>query len=85
MLPMLCPTCYTKAGPHPKQRGKVKWFDPRKHYGLIAADDGEDVYFHRRQIVQGDERGAHEGQAAWFHVRRASKGPEALNVELDGE
>jgi cold shock CspA family protein len=83
--PMLCPTCFMKVGPLPKQRGVVKWFNPGKHYGFIGVEEGEDVFFHQRQIIGSDERETHEGQTARFHMRYAEKGPEALNVELLGE
>ena len=42
--PMLCPTCFTKVGPLPKQRGVVKWFNPGKHHGFISVEEGEDVF-----------------------------------------
>ncbi len=38
--PVLCPTCFMKNGPLPKQRGKVKWFSSRKRYGFIVAGEG---------------------------------------------
>ncbi len=79
--PVLCTTCFMKAGPWPKQQGQVKWFNSRKHYGFIVAQEGEEIFFHQRQIItnKGD---AHEGQTARFHVRRSTKGPEAVNIEL---
>jgi cold shock CspA family protein len=80
--PMLCPTCFLKAGPLPKQRGVIKWFNPGKHYGFISVGEEEEVFFHQRQIIGNDEGEAYEGQTARFHVRYAEKGPEALNVEL---
>jgi CspA family cold shock protein len=82
VVPVLCPTCFLKGGPLPKQQGKVKWFSERKHYGFIIAGEGEEVFFHQRQILDGDESEAREGQAARFHLRYSKKGPEALNVEL---
>lgn len=83
--PFLCPTCFMKAGPLPKQRGKVKWFDPRKHYGFIVAEERREIFFHRRQVLEDDEKERYEGQTVKFHVRDTLKGPEALNVEMIGE
>jgi len=83
--PLLCPTCFTKAGPLPKQHGVVKWFNPRKRYGFISVEEGEDVFFHQRQIVVCPEGEKREGLVARFHLHQAEKGPEALNVELVGE
>lgn len=82
VLPVLCPTCFLRKGPLPKQRGKVKWFDSRKHYGFIIAEEGKEVFFHQRQVLGGNGEEAHEGQTVRFHVRYSTKGPEALNVEL---
>lgn len=82
--PMLCPTCFMKMGPLPEKRSVVKWFNPNKHYGFISVEEGEDVFFHQRQIVEGGEETC-EGQTARFHMRYAEKGPEALNVELLGK
>lgn len=80
--PVLCPTCFMKAGPRPKQHGEVKWFSPRKHYGFIVTDKGSEVFFHQRQIVGERTDETQEGQPVRFHVRDAAKGPEALNVEI---
>jgi CspA family cold shock protein len=82
LVPVLCPTCFMKKGPLPKQRGKVKWFNPHKHYGFITTGEGKDVFFHQRQILEEYEDKVHEGQTARFHIRYSPKGPEALNVEM---
>jgi CspA family cold shock protein len=70
-------------GPLPKECGKVKWFNPHKHYGFIVTEEGEEVFFHQRQVLESTAEEAQEGQTARFHIRYAEKGPEALNVELD--
>ena len=82
VVPVLCPTCFLKKGPLPKERGKVKWFDPHKHYGFIVTEEGEEIFFHQRQLLTGNREEAHEGEVARFRVRDTVKGPEALNVEL---
>ena len=82
IVPVQCPTCFWKAGPMPKQRGRVKWFSSRRQYGFIVTDRAQEVFFHQKQLLVGSKSALREGQAAQFHVRRASKGLEALNVEL---
>lgn len=80
VTPVLCMTCFLKAGPLPKQRGRVKWFSRHRHYGFITTGEGEEVFFHQHQLLGGNE--VREGQTAWFHIRHSVKGPQALNVEL---
>lgn len=83
IVPVLCPTCFLGAGPVAKEQGEVKRFSARKRYGFIARGE-EDIFFHRRQLVDGPEVSPREGQSARFHVRYSPKGPEALNVEIEG-
>ena len=82
VVPVLCPTCFLKTGPVPKRRGTVKRFDPRKRYGFIATGEGEEVFFHQRQIFGSNGQEPTEGQVVWFHLAYSAKGPQALNVEL---
>ena len=82
-IPVLCMTCFLKAGPLPKQQGEVKWFNPHKGYGFIATQEGPNVFLHQTQILEGTSRdGPTEGQPVQFHVHYSQKGPEAWNVEL---
>ena len=80
--PVLCATCFRKQGPLPKRTGTIKWFNARKHYGFIVADDGEEIFVHQRQVLDGQASLPQKGQTARFHVQQSIKGPEAVNVEL---
>ena len=82
VVPALCPTCFLATGPLRKERGKVKWFDSRKHYGFIITEEGKEVFFHEKQVLGDGLDGPKEGQVALFHVGYRVEGPEALNVEL---
>lgn len=82
VVPALCPTCFVSDGPLPKQRGKVKWFNPGKRYGFIVSETGEEIFFHQEQLPQDERIKPQEGQKVRFHVHYPIKGPEALNVEL---
>jgi CspA family cold shock protein len=82
IIPLLCPTCFLTQGPLPKQRGEIKWFSPRRHYGFIVSEEGEDVFFHEEQLLGNATRGPEQGQPVQFHLHYPIKGPEALNVEL---
>ena len=83
--PVLCPTCFMKWGPLPKCKGTVKWFSARKKYGFIKGHDGEEIFFHQCQLVEGSAKRADEGVLVRFHVRYEERGPKALNVEFVGE
>ena len=85
IVPTRCLRCYWKAGSSPKVYGKVQWFDPRKKYGFLVTGNDQEVFFHQNQLVGDNGVIPEEGQDAWFHIRYAVKGPEALNVELTHE
>jgi len=80
--PILCPTCMVRHGPSPKHSGTVKWFRPKKRYGFIESRSGEDVFFHRQQVVDQNGRAPTKGAIVRFHVRETWRGPEAWNVEV---
>lgn len=82
IVPVSCPTCFLGKGPLPKDRGEIKWFNARKHYGFITTEGGEEVFFHQKQVVEENGVRLQEGQAVRFHLHYPLKGPEALNVEL---
>ena len=82
--PILCPTCFLTRGPLPKQRGEVKWFNPGKRYGFIVNEAGEEIFFHKDQVLVEKLSNLPSGQKVRYHVRYRAKGPEALNVELTG-
>ena len=82
--PVLCPTCFLMRGPLPKQRGEVKWFNPGKRYGFILGEAGEEIFFHKEQVLAEKLSNLPSGQKVRYHVRYRAKGPEALNVELTG-
>jgi cold shock CspA family protein len=82
-MPVQCLRCYSQRGSIPKQYGKVKQFNRRKRYGFIVTENDQEIFFHQDQLFGGNGKTPQQGQDAWFHVRYAIKGPEALNVELD--
>ncbi len=60
--------------------GKVKWFNPRKGYGFIAASDGRDVFVHYSDIGGGGFKALAEGDEVSFDLTEGEKGPRAINV-----
>jgi CspA family cold shock protein len=84
IVPVLCPTCFTKAGPLPKEEGEVKWFSSRKGYGFITIGEDKDVFFHQQQLLDNVDAAPQKGQPVRFHMRHSPKGLEAVNVEILG-
>jgi len=59
-------------------KGIVKWYNPRKGYGFIQGEDGNDVFVHRSSISVGTF--LNEGDAVEFDVENTEKGPKAVNL-----
>ncbi len=60
--------------------GTVKWFNPKKGYGFIAADDGRDVFVHYANISGQGFKTLREGDAVSFDIVEGEKGLRAENV-----
>ena len=61
--------------------GMVKWFDPKKGYGFITQDNGDDVFVHWRQIVATDSfKTLQDGDRVEFEVVKGDKGLQAEKV-----
>ena len=60
--------------------GKVKWFNPKKGYGFIAATDGRDIFVHYSNIVGDGYKTLNEGDSVTFDVVEGEKGLRAENV-----
>ncbi len=81
--PTLCPECREEKEPESgRQQGIVKWYEPKKRYGFITMRGGDDIFFHRNAIAEGDEEDFTEGARVTFEVTESEKGPEAANVAL---
>lgn len=60
--------------------GKVKWFDVKKGYGFIVADDGKDVFVHHSSIEGRGFKTLEEGEPVSFEVEQSDRGPKAKAV-----
>jgi CspA family cold shock protein len=67
-----------------EQQGVVKWYEPKKRYGFITLRSGDDIFFHRNAITEGNEKDFSEGAKVTFSVTESEKGPEATDVKLVG-
>ena len=59
--------------------GKVKWYNPRKGFGFIESEDGNDIFVHRSSVSQGTF--LNEGDAVEFETEEGDKGKKAINVK----
>jgi len=60
--------------------GKVKWFDPKKGYGFIIGDGGQDVFVHYTSILGEGFRALKDGEMVDYELVQGEKGYQAKNV-----
>lgn len=61
-------------------RGTVKWFNDRKGYGFIAAEDVGEVFVHHSSIEGSGFRTLHEGDTVEFDIKNGERGSEVSHV-----
>ena len=62
-------------------QGAVKWFNDKKGYGFITADDGKDVFVHYSGIEASGFKSLQEGDRVSFEIEQGGKGPSAVGVK----
>ncbi|MBF1800310.1 cold shock domain-containing protein [Alloalcanivorax profundimaris] len=70
------------AGGDGRRRGEVKWFNPKKGFGFILADNGEEIFVHFKAIRNGGRRSLSAGTRVHFVVRQSERGEQADQVEI---
>ena len=63
-----------------KYRGRIKWYNFSKGYGFIARGGGEDIFFHKTDVI-GDPQDLLRGVWVLYDVEETEKGFEASDVE----
>ncbi len=64
-----------------QETGTVKWFNDDKGYGLIARDNGGDVFVHYSAVkCEESVCSLDEGNKVEFSVIEGPKGPQAQDV-----
>ena len=61
-------------------QGTLKWFNERKGFGFITAEDGPDVFVHHTSIQGSGFKTLAEGDKVSFDIEKGEKGPKAVNV-----
>jgi CspA family cold shock protein len=70
-------------GPAQEIAGTVKWYNPAKGFGFIAAEDqGKDVFVHRSVLERAGIPDLQEGQRVQISVVQSQKGREATAIDL---
>ena len=62
-------------------KGTVKWFNAKKGYGFIHAENGEDVFVHFSNSQKEGYKTLNEGESVTFEIVEGDKGPQAINVK----
>ncbi|MGD9000401.1 MAG: HPF/RaiA family ribosome-associated protein [Granulosicoccaceae bacterium] len=65
--------------------GQIKILVPDEDYGMIAASDGRDVYFHRNSVIDMDFDKLAVGDTVHFNEEMGEKGPQATTVHVEGK
>jgi CspA family cold shock protein len=68
-----------------EENGTVKWFDPRKGYGFIERDGGNDIFVHSSAMDDPFAKPLEDGERVTFVVGEGRKGPAAQNVRRFSE
>ena len=63
-------------------KGTVKWFDPKKGFGFVLNDDGEDVFIHYTSIEGDGFRCLRNGQVVEYEEVASDKGLQGKDVSI---
>jgi CspA family cold shock protein len=78
--PHHCPACRRLLPPAGRERGLVKWYDPRKQYGFLVRAGQADIYVHRSSVLGA--RLLRPGDLVEFAVADTPRGPSAVEVAV---
>ena len=78
LLPLV-PVPASRAG---ERTGKVKWFNPRKGFGFITAEDDSEFFVHFRALRNGGRQSLRPGTRVRFLVRETERGDQARDVYI---
>ncbi|NTU76906.1 MAG: cold shock domain-containing protein [Alphaproteobacteria bacterium] len=82
-IPATAPRQAPSNGPTEDITGTVKWFKPDKGFGFVAPDDGgKDVFVHKNVLMSAGLSVLEPNQRLKMVVHTASKGREAVSIEI---
>jgi CspA family cold shock protein len=62
--------------------GRVKWYDEKKGYGFIAAEDDTELFFHKSGIKDHGHFGLRKDSLVSFETQNSPRGPQAIKVKV---
>ncbi len=78
--PLYCHGCRQLMPAAGRERGLVKWFDRRKHYGFIVRAGQPELYVHRSAVQSA--RLPRPGDLVEFGIETSERGPAAIAVTI---
>jgi len=63
-------------------KGTVKWFDPKRGFGFIINEQGQDVFVHYRNIDVEGFRCLRDGQIVEYKPLSTDKGLQGRKVQI---
>ena len=63
-------------------KGTVKWFDPKKGFGFVLNNEGEDVFIHYTSIGGDGFRCLRNGQVVEYEEVAGDKGLQGKDVTI---
>ena len=63
----------------------VVQLDPLGEFGLLESNDGQEIYFHRNSVLNGDYSHLAVGSRVTYAEEMGEKGPQASTVKLMGK
>ena len=66
-------------------QGTVKWFNDKKGFGFIIAENGKDVFVHHTAILGEGYKSLKEGEKVEFEIVNGPKGEQATNVSRSSQ
>jgi CspA family cold shock protein len=64
-------------------KGTIRWLVADRSFGFIRRENGEDIFFHRRELQGVDYGSLREEQQVEFEVAQGRNGrPQAVRVRL---
>lgn len=62
--------------------GKIKKLVRERSFGFISDTDGNEVFFHKNNLVDVEFDALNENDELEFEVEKSPKGPNAVNVRI---